>query len=55
MSSLDSTTTNTNLHTNQTNNIIIFECSDVRRDTDLILLKRTKSNNDNDENKFELH
>jgi hypothetical protein len=55
MSSLDNTTNNPS--TNQTNNIIIFECSDVRRgDTGLILLKRTKnSNNDNDENKFELH
>jgi hypothetical protein len=31
---------------------IIFECSDVRRDTGLILLKRTKNSNND---KFELH
>jgi hypothetical protein len=35
-----------------TTTIIIFECNDFRRDnTGLILLKRTKSNNE----KFELH
>jgi hypothetical protein len=37
---------------NPTDPIIIFECSDVRRDTGLLLLKRKK---DHDENKFELH
>jgi hypothetical protein len=38
---------------NTTDPIIIFECSDVRRDnTGLILLKRTKNSNNN---KFELH
>jgi hypothetical protein len=33
--------------------IIIFECNDVRHDTGLILLKRTK--NSNNENRFESH
>jgi hypothetical protein len=33
--------------------IIIFECNDFRRDTGLILLKRTKNSNNND--KFEIH
>jgi hypothetical protein len=49
MISLDSTTTNPP-PTSQTNNIIIFECNDIRHDTGLLLLKRKK----NDE-KFELH
>ena len=47
----DSTTTSTNHH--PSNPTIIFECNDFRRDTGLILLKRTKSNND-DKNKYEL-
>jgi hypothetical protein len=55
MISLDSNTSTTNpSSTNQTNNIIIFEYNDFRRDTGLILLKRNKKSND-DENKFELH
>jgi hypothetical protein len=33
-------------------NLIIFECNDLRQDTGLLLLKQTKNNN---ENKFELH
>jgi hypothetical protein len=49
MISLDNTST-TNPPTNQTNNIIVFECSDVRLgDTGLLLLKRKG------DEKFELH
>ena len=47
MVSLDSTTNPTS---NQT--IIIFECSDIRRDMGLLLLLKRKKDNDN---KFELH
>jgi hypothetical protein len=35
---------------NPTDPIIIFECSDVRHDTGLLLLKQTKS-----DSKFEIH
>ena len=48
MSSLDSTTSTTNNPTNPTSTII-FECSDIRRDTGLLLLKRK------DPDKFEIH
>jgi hypothetical protein len=48
MISLDSTSTTNPPPTNQTNNIIIFECNDFRRDTGLLLLKRKDS-------KFEIH
>jgi hypothetical protein len=51
MISLDSTSTTNPPLTNQTNNIIIFECSDVRHDTGLLLLKRKSDK----KNKFELH
>jgi hypothetical protein len=52
MISLDNTSTTTNPPpTNQTNNITIFECSDFRRDTGLLLLKQKKDPS----NKFELH
>ena len=52
MSSLDNTATTTNHHHHTSNppTTIIFECSDFRRDTGLLLLKRKK-----DPNKFEIH
>jgi hypothetical protein len=39
---------------NTTDPIIIFECNDIRHDTGLLLLKRTK-NSSNNENRFEIH